>query len=67
MDVLRMALVGSGRMGSFHGETIARRILRDDVYAKARTVLADQCGEVAARIHQVPRESLAVLPTNHAR
>src|SRR6185312_9998242 len=26
MDVLRMALVGSGRMGSFHGETISRRL-----------------------------------------
>ena len=35
------------------GETIARRILRDEEYAHARSVLASQCGEVLARIHAV--------------
>jgi aminoglycoside phosphotransferase (APT) family kinase protein len=35
------------------GETIARRILRDDAYAEARPKLARQLGEAAARIHSV--------------
>lgn len=33
------------------GETIARRILRDDTYAAARPAMAAQCGEILARIH----------------
>ena len=44
------------------GETIARKILRDDDYAKARRVLAAQCGEQAARIHAVPSQGLPPLP-----
>jgi aminoglycoside phosphotransferase (APT) family kinase protein len=35
------------------GETIARRLLRDDEYAHARTVLTAQLGAAAARIHEV--------------
>ncbi len=35
------------------GETIARRILRDDAYAAARPRMAGQCGAIAARIHAV--------------
>jgi aminoglycoside phosphotransferase (APT) family kinase protein len=35
------------------GETIARRLLRDDEYAAARTVLTAQLGAAAARIHQI--------------
>lgn len=34
-----------------HGETLARRILRDDTYAKARERLTSQCGEALARLH----------------
>lgn len=33
------------------GETIARRILRDETYAEARERLAAQCGAAVARIH----------------
>ena len=33
------------------GETIARRILRDDAYRSARGVLVRQAGEFAARLH----------------
>lgn len=46
------------------GETIARKILRDDEYAGARTRLTRQCGEQAARIHAVDPASLgtAALP-----
>jgi hypothetical protein len=35
------------------GETIARRILRDDAYAAARPRLAAQCGDALARIHAI--------------
>jgi aminoglycoside phosphotransferase (APT) family kinase protein len=40
------------------GETIARRILRDDEYAEARPKMAAQCGEILARIHAIPTEGL---------
>jgi aminoglycoside phosphotransferase (APT) family kinase protein len=33
------------------GETVARRILRDDAYRQARAVLVRQAGEFAARLH----------------
>lgn len=36
------------------GEAIARRILRDDRYARARAQLATQCGACLARLHAVP-------------
>lgn len=35
------------------GETLARRLLRDDAYAGARTVMAGQLGEILAAIHRV--------------
>jgi aminoglycoside phosphotransferase (APT) family kinase protein len=41
------------------GETLARRILRDDQFAQARAGLATQCGEILARIHSIP---VAELP-----
>lgn len=45
--------LGSGYlMNRVEGETLARRILRDETYAPARRVLAFQLGEAAAKIHQ---------------
>ncbi|GAB2888461.1 phosphotransferase family protein [Nocardioides pacificus] len=44
------------------GETIARRILRDDRYAGARDVLAADLGAAAARIHQVPLSEVPLIP-----
>lgn len=38
-------------MRHVEGETIARRILREDAYAGVRPRLAAQCGEVLARVH----------------
>jgi aminoglycoside phosphotransferase (APT) family kinase protein len=38
-------------MGRVTGETIARKILRDDSYRGARAVLPAQLGEFAARLH----------------
>jgi len=43
------------------GETIARRILRDDDYADARAVLATQCGTALAAIHRVDPDSVTGL------
>ncbi|CAN5727008.1 hypothetical protein BH24ACT3_BH24ACT3_08520 [soil metagenome] len=36
------------------GETIARRILRDDAYADARPGLATACGRALAAVHAIP-------------
>jgi aminoglycoside phosphotransferase (APT) family kinase protein len=51
---------GNGALGQAYllmerldGETIPRRLLRDDAYAAARPGLARRLGEVLARIHQV--------------
>ena len=48
-------------MERIEGETIARRILRDDEYAAARPLLAAQCGEIAARIHSIDTNGLPSL------
>jgi len=46
-------------MTRIEGETIARKILRDEQYAKARPMLARQLGRIAAGIHGL---ELAKLP-----
>lgn len=43
------------------GETIARRILRDDEFATARPRMAAQCGEIAAKIHAIDRSAVPQL------
>jgi aminoglycoside phosphotransferase (APT) family kinase protein len=43
------------------GETIARRILRDEQFAAVRPRLAAQCGEVLARIHSIPLDAIPAL------
>jgi aminoglycoside phosphotransferase (APT) family kinase protein len=43
------------------GETIPRRVLRDDTFAPARAAMAAQCGTIAARIHALDRASLPAL------
>ncbi|HEX5190433.1 MAG TPA: phosphotransferase [Streptosporangiaceae bacterium] len=40
-------------MRRVEGETIARRILRDEQYGRARSVLAGQLGDFAARLHAI--------------
>ncbi len=40
-------------MDRLPGETIARKILRDEAFAPVRPKLARQCGEILARIHKV--------------
>lgn len=46
-------------MERVEGETIARKILRDEAFDGIRPKLAYQCGEAAAKIHAIP---LAELP-----
>jgi aminoglycoside phosphotransferase (APT) family kinase protein len=43
------------------GETIPRKILRDDVFAQARPLLARQCGGILAGIHGIDRAGLPDL------
>lgn len=43
------------------GETLARSILREPGLAAARQGMARQCGELLARIHQVPLQGLPFL------
>lgn len=49
-------------MSRVEGETIARKILRDDAYAAARAGLARECGEALARIHKANVSGVEGLP-----
>ena len=54
--------LGDGFIMAFlDGETIARKILRDDAYAKARAQLAEACGKALANIHQLPLSETATM------
>lgn len=48
-------------MERVEGETIARRILRDEKFADVRPQLAAQCGEILARIHSIPLDAIPAL------
>src|SRR5215212_1357256 len=48
-------------MARVEGETIARKILRDEQFAKARPILARQLGGVIAGIHELPASKLPKL------
>jgi aminoglycoside phosphotransferase (APT) family kinase protein len=48
-------------MERVEGETIARRILRDEQFAAVRPRLAEQCGEILARIHSIPTDAIPHL------
>ena len=49
-------------MERLDGETIPRRLLRDEAYAAVRPGLARRLGEVLAQIHQVDPDSVPGLP-----
>lgn len=51
-------------MNRIPGQTIARKILRDDIYSAARGRLTEQCGQALAAIHQIPAEALPDLPSS---
>ena len=48
------------------GESIARKILRDKEYKKALPILAYQCGEAIAKIHNVDITNFSFLPKKPA-
>ncbi|MSO36702.1 MAG: phosphotransferase family protein [Acidimicrobiia bacterium] len=48
------------------GETIPRKILRDDQYERARDLLTSQCGKIAAQIHAMSLDDLPALPVQDA-
>ena len=48
------------------GESIARKILRDDEYSKALVGLAFECGESIAKIHQADIKDFSFLPKKSA-
>ena len=54
-------------MDHVEGETLARKILRDEIFAAVRPKLAFQCGEVLARIHTIAPDTLPDLPMVGAR
>ena len=54
-------------MAALEGETIPRRILRDDAFAELRPRLAALCGETLARLHAVPVERVPELNLSTAR
>ena len=49
------------------GESIARKILRDKEYKKALPILAYQCGEAIAKIHNVDINNFSFLPKKPAK
>ena len=50
-------------MRRVEGETLARRILRDDRYAAARATLARDCGRFLAGLHALPPAAVPGLAT----
>ncbi len=46
------------------GETIARRILRDESLREARRQMAHQCGAILARIHSIPPDEVTGLTSS---
>ena len=65
VPVPRVVAVGPGAsfvvLEHVEGETIARRILRDDAYKAARPVLAAQCGRALAALHAMPADAVPGL------
>lgn len=53
-------------MERIEGETLGRRIVRDDAFADIRPNLARQCGEVLAKIHATPLDGLPELAVSDA-
>ncbi|MCA8902464.1 MAG: phosphotransferase family protein [Hyphomonas sp.] len=51
-------------MSRIAGETLGRKILRDEEFAAARPRLSAQCGKALAGIHSIPLGSLPDLPAN---
>ncbi|CAN5187280.1 phosphotransferase family protein [soil metagenome] len=53
-------------MRRLDGETLGKRIVRDEAFAGVRPGLAERCGEVLAAIHATPLDDLPPLETSDA-
>ena len=53
-------------MRRLEGETLGKRIVRDEAFAAVRPSLARRCGQVLAAIHATPLEGLPPLATSDA-
>jgi aminoglycoside phosphotransferase (APT) family kinase protein len=53
-------------MRRLEGETLGKRIVRDEAFASIRPGLARRCGEVLAAIHATPPDGLPPLATSDA-
>jgi aminoglycoside phosphotransferase (APT) family kinase protein len=53
-------------MRRLDGETLGKRIVRDEAFAAVRPGLARRCGEVLAAIHATPLDGLPPLATSDA-
>lgn len=49
-------------MAFVSGETIARKIQRDEAYASARASFASDCGQALAAVHKIDTDTLPNLP-----
>ena len=59
--------LGMGYIMRFiEGQTIARKILRDDEFAAIRPQLAAQCGTMLARLHALNSDEMTGLPSSDA-
>jgi len=54
-------------MKFIEGETIPRKILRDERFKSALPLLANQCGEEIAKIHNTPLDNLQFLPKKSSK
>ena len=54
-------------MRFIEGQTIARKILRDDEFSDTRPQLAAQCGTMLARLHGLESDKMEGLPSSDAR
>lgn len=67
--VVRRVLAPEDGLGSAYvterveGETLGRRIVEHPDFAAARPLMARQCGEILAHIHQLPTADLGFLAT----
>lgn len=70
-DVVHVCRPGDGLgeayvMRRLSGETLGKRIVRDEAFAAVRPGLARRCGEVLAAIHATPLEGLPPLNVSDA-
>lgn len=65
--VVRLVLTEADGLGEGYvteavpGETLGRKLVRDEAFAAARGVMATQCGQILAAIHRLPLHGLPFL------